>query len=148
MDLIDRISEEHKTLLRAMLHTEDVPHAVLVKYFEVKQLVDKVDAFLSPGCLALIILLAKEDPDVTEDLDPCRNAEADEPAEKIDVASFESEVGTGLLKEGTNVQVLINDEIVCGKVLSVDDSDEDPVYQIKTADGETLNVEGREIKEI
>lgn len=153
MELYERISDEHGAMLKAMLSAKEIPNAVLVKYFEVKQLLDKVDGYMDVSALAMIVLSVRDDPEVEIKIpdveEENRAAEADLPQEKVESEASEqvdiSEDG-GSLKVDKNIQIIFNNKIVCGKIKSINEDGDEKLFEIEVDGGETIMVEEREIQ--
>ena len=56
IDLQDKMGQAHRDMLRRMLGVNELPLAVLKRYFSLKKSLDKIDGFLSPSDLLRIAL--------------------------------------------------------------------------------------------
>jgi len=167
MELIDKIQRTHGDMFRRMLDVEVIPEKVLVKYFELKKMTDKVDGRLTAGDLAKIAIAAGFDPETMsfpfgEDADVQDKVQkplstekpVDETTDetidedKLELASEKLEaVATKPLTPGTAVQVFYDGEILIGKIVGVP-TDDDSNYQIETERGDTIDAEKDDIEEI
>ncbi len=55
-DLRDKIGQSHSDMLKRMLGLNELPEPLLLRYFLIKKLLDKIDGFISPGDLVRIAL--------------------------------------------------------------------------------------------
>jgi len=167
MELIDKIQRTHGDMFRRMLDVEVIPEKVLVKYFELKKMTDKVDGRLTAGDLAKIAIAAGFDPETmsfpgSEDLskgddevveeaiieEPALEClDKDKPTAPADKPTGAADKPTAPLTPGTAVQVFYDGEILIGKIVGVP-TDDDSNYQIETERGDTIDAEKDDIEEI
>ena len=69
MDLVDKMNETHKNMLRTMLGLNELPIFLLERYFSIKKLLDKIDGFISASDLIRIALDCGFNPDTMRFLD-------------------------------------------------------------------------------
>ena len=166
MDLADmqhKIDPMHEGMLRRMLGVNEVPEAVLRRYFSLKSCLDKVDAKVSPCELLRIAMDVGFNTDTkrfdgevpsyeitTEELENVVEEEVpdDTPKPDPEVAKIEQqmkeadeEVDDGTLKAGTEVKIFRDGVITDCTIESYDKDDETYTVKIEYDDetGETVD---------
>jgi hypothetical protein len=140
MELSEKINTIDRELLQRMIGTKDIPIHVLTEYFRVKKLVDKIDARINPSQLAEIVLRCGFD---TE------NMNFNAPAPDLQpVAPPSMPVGPGQFVVGENVQFLVDEQIVCGKIVCCQpiSSDGKRLYTIEGENDESYDIEESDLE--
>ena len=169
MDLSEKIGIVAKEMFCRMLGITELPDFLLLAYFRVKKLVDKVDGVMSPCDLARIAMDCGFDPDTMNfdnrvsgsvvimpetttgtpvqppvdftpvDVPPEAEPYADETARPITTP-------VALYLVGQNVEIKQNDDILSGKIVGVP-SGKKKTYTVMTEDEETYEVDESDIDE-
>lgn len=165
----EKMNKNHRECLCRMLNVKQLPDEVLARYDEIKRLVDRVDAFLSPADLAFVIVLSSKHPEVcttliynnhteeelTEDDDKVIEEAIEEPADLQLNEQFSGAIGqepspTGEIpwSSGMPVTVLLDDEIKNGKIFAVHSDDEPAQLTVTLDGGETVTVNEEDVEAI
>lgn len=64
VDYQEKMDQAHRSLLCRMLNVKNLPEDLLLRYAQVKRLVDRIDGHLTPGDLAMIIISVGVNPDL------------------------------------------------------------------------------------
>jgi len=162
----EKMNPVHRGMLCRMLNVKDLPETLLVRYHQVKMLVDRIDAPLAPGDLALIIISTSTEPEIATELAETEEMateqfsaaddevieEAVEPQEKIlNSPVVDPEVTEMIWSPGMPVRVLVGDEIKQGKIVGISPPDEDNEQTRLTVDfedGETETFAEEEVEAV
>lgn len=105
VDFQEKMDPTHREYLCRMFNEKELPEVLLMRYAQVKRMVDRIDGHLTPGNLAMIIVIANLFSETTEGIDADLQATADELAAKPSVGQTLDEQAIKEAEEGKAVPV-------------------------------------------
>jgi len=161
-DFQEKMDPNHRTYLCRMLGLKELPDFLLVRYVQLKRMVDRIDAFLTPTDLAIIAIMAgAEDKVDNKPVEPLLDEAVNEEAENILEPSVEQPAEPAEQEQpdegkaipwsvGMPVNVLSADELKQGRIVGLYPAAEGSKGKVKITvefeDGDIVTVEEDEVE--
>jgi len=152
-DFQEKMDQNHRTYLCRMLGVKELPDFLLDRYVQLKRMIDRIDAHLTPCDLALLAIIAGVE-ELTCQVEPPVDAPLDEADDKEVEETLEPPVeppdrGKAMLWSlGMLVNVLAEDELNEGKIVAImpqaEGSDKPVQLTVEFEDGDVATVDENE----